>query len=191
MINKLKTVGFLLPLAIFIGLAGYFWKGLTLNPRELPSTLIDQPAPAFKGIALDKHNQQVLNEQLFLGQITLLHVWATWCGVCKAEQNYVSQLAKTNKLRIVGLNYKDERQAALAWLANDNPYWVTIYDSSGKIAMDWGVYGTPETFVIDPKGIIRYKYTGMLTPQVWQDKFVPVLAKIKMAALPASAGTAS
>ena len=180
MFNRIKNCfrgrssGSLIPLLIFMLLTVYLWKGLALNPRELPSTLIDHPAPPFQAPTLaDAH--KIITGKVFAGHITLFHVWATWCSVCKAEHHYLVNLVKKQPVRLIGLNYKDQRKEALSWLKKGNPYTEVVYDHSGRIAMDWGVYGTPETFVIDRQGIIRYKYTGLLTESIWQDKFLPLL----------------
>lgn len=181
MIEHLKKLGFLLPLIIFILLSLYLWRGLSLNPRELPSTLINKSAPVFSGSSII-HPHRLITEKVFTGKLTLFHVWATWCNVCQAEHPYLVELARDYKVNFIGLNYKDDTKAAFNWLKQKgNPYKELIEDTTGKIAMDWGVYGTPETFIVDQKGIIRYKYTGMLTPQVWQEKFLPILQTLEKA----------
>lgn len=189
MLDKFSRLSTLLPLLIFIVLTVYLWKGLALNPRELPSTLIDQAAPRFRAPTLNNPDKMV-TERIFLGNITLFHVWATWCSVCRLEHSFLVELSKQKNIRLIGLNYKDQRKKALYWLEKASPYTEVVYDHSGKIGMDWGVYGTPETFVIDRQGIIRYKYTGMLTVQIWQDKFLPILKKLQHSSVSISSNAA-
>lgn len=178
MFSLTRKIIYLLPLMLFIALGLYFWKGLGLDPRALPSTLIGQPAPAFRGSSLE-NQQRIITEQIFKGKVSLFHVWATWCTVCNAEQPFLAQLAKQQGLQLVSLNYKDNREQALQWLKANNPYAATVSDVTGNIAINWGVYGTPETFVIDKQGIVRYKYSGMLTPAIWQQQILPLVAKLQ------------
>lgn len=181
--NNLKIFAYLIPLAIFILLAILFWRGLGLDPKQLPSTLINKPAPVFKASSL-ANPKAVLNEKIFLKQVTIFHVFATWCNVCRQEHAFLVKQAKRSALAIIGLDYKDQRELAQGWLQElGNPYQDVIFDGDGKIAIDWGVYGTPETFVIDKQGIIRYKYTGMLTAQLWQTQILPLIQRLQKASL--------
>ncbi len=164
---------FLLPLVLFAGLMIFLWKGLDLNPREIPSTLIDKPAPAFDLSQLfDEHNR-VTNESL-AGKVWLLNVWASWCAACRQEHPVITELAR--EIDIVGLNYKDTRIDAKQWLAEfGNPYLVSAFDQKGDAGIDYGVYGVPETFVIDHLGTIRYKHIGPVSREDAVDKLLPIV----------------
>jgi len=149
------------PLIFFIILAALLGFGLTLNPRLVPSPLIDKPAPAFELPLLNRAG--TFSEKDFKGRVTLLNVWASWCFVCRQEHQMVTELSRQG-LRIVGFNYKDKAEDANQWLdVLGNPYEEIISDIDGKVAIDWGVYGAPETFLIDKQGIIRYKVVGALS----------------------------
>ncbi len=170
---------YLLPLGLFVGLVVLLAVGLTLNPREVPSPLIGKPAPQFQLPSLDDPNQTVSSD-IFKGKVTLLNVWASWCVACRQEHPFLLELARQGEVSIVGLNYKDTREAAHGWLTNlGNPYQINAFDADGKVAIDWGVYGVPETFVIDPKGIIRYKHIGPITLQDWEQKLAPLIRYLK------------
>ena len=150
-----------MPLIIFGAMVVLLAIGLTLNPRLVPSPLIDKPAPVFELPLLFKEGS-FSNEDL-LGQVTLVNVWASWCFACRQEHEVVKNLARSG-VRVVGLNYKDESADAKNWLARlGNPYQVIAVDYDGRIAIDWGVYGAPETFLIDKQGIIRHKVIGPLS----------------------------
>ncbi|MEM1244182.1 MAG: DsbE family thiol:disulfide interchange protein [Pseudomonadota bacterium] len=169
----------LLPLGIFLLLAYFFWYGLHLNPRRLPSALINQPAPAINLPSLNDPTQ-IIKRKVFIGHVSLLNVWASWCETCLLEHPVLVDIANQHQVMLIGLDYKDNRQNALNWLQQrGNPYSVIAFDRTGKTAINWGVYGTPETFVIDKQGIIRYKYIGPLTHQVWQQKLLPVIKKLQ------------
>ena len=164
---------FLLPIGIVIGLLIILAIGLTLNPREVPSPLIGKPAPSF---TLPKLGQpdQLFTEQNLKGHISLVNVWASWCVACREEHTQIERLAREYGLRIIGLNYKDEAQDALRWLQQfGNPYTAIIADQPGNVGIDWGVYGVPETFIVDPQGIIRYKHIGPISTQDVTDKIMP------------------
>ena len=170
---------YLIPLAVFIVLLGFLAVGLKLNPREVPSPLIDKPAPAFQLERLDQPNQIVKLEDL-RGQVWLLNVWASWCVACIQEHPVLVEFSKSGALPIYGLNYKDRREDAKAWLAkNGNPYNVSIVDADGRVGIDYGVYGVPETFLIDKQGVIRFKQIGPVTPEVLQDKILPLARKLQ------------
>lgn len=167
-----------LPLLIFIPLALLLVKALQLNPQELPSALLDKPVPEFQLRSLQQPDKTLTRADL-LGQKMLLNVWATWCPSCRVEHPWLLKLAREQGVRIVGLNYKDERNAALAWLQRfENPYVFNIYDVEGRLGLDLGVYGAPETFVVDSAGIIRFKHVGVINETVWQETLLPVLESI-------------
>lgn len=162
-----------MPLIVFAILVALLAIGLTLNPRLVPSPLIDKPAPEFELPLLLK--QGSFSQKDFLGQVTLLNVWASWCFACRQEHEVVKQLAR-NGVRIIGFNYKDEPDDAKNWLKKlGNPYQSVAADYDGRIAIDWGVYGAPETFLIDEQGIIRHKVIGPLSDQKNYDELMTVM----------------
>jgi cytochrome c biogenesis protein CcmG/thiol:disulfide interchange protein DsbE len=166
------------PLALFALLAALLWRGLRLDPREVPSPLIDKPAPSFALTRLDDATRTVRRDEL-LGRVWLLNVWASWCEACRAEHATLGAFAKTTQASIVGLNYKDTRAQGLAWLARfGDPYQLTLFDEQGRAGLDFGVYGVPETFVIDKRGVIRLKVIGPLTPDVIATKIRPLLKEL-------------
>ncbi len=169
---------YLLPLGLFVGLVVLLGVGLKLDPREVPSPLIDKPAPAFSLPRLHQPAQTV-GPADFKGRVWLLNVWASWCVSCRAEHPVLNQLARTGAVPLLGLNYKDQREDALQWLRErGDPYTVNAFDADGRVGIDWGVYGVPETFLIDKRGMIRYKHTGPLTPKVVQDEILPLVRKL-------------
>ncbi len=169
----------LVPLGIFAALVVLLWTGLYLNPREVPSPLIGKPAPEFMLPQLQDPTQQIGSKDL-LGKVTLLNVWASWCAACRDEHPLLVALARTGRVNIYGLNYKDTRQDALRWL-NDlgNPYAVTAFDEQGNVGIDYGVYGVPETYVIDRAGIIRYKVIGPLTEENLRTTVLPLVKELE------------
>ena len=169
---------FWLVIAGFLVLVGLLAVGLQLNPREVPSPLIGKPAPAFE-LPLLHQPDKTFSQKDMLGTVWVMNVWASWCPPCLVEHPVVSELAASGIAPVVGLNYKDAREDALPWLKrNGDPFKVTVYDSAGRIAIDYGVYGVPETYVIDRGGVIRYKHIGPLTPQVAQKKLRPLIAEL-------------
>lgn len=169
---------FLVPLALFLLLAGFLGYGLTLNPRELPSPLIDKPAPDFRLARLDAPEQFFALADM-RGQVWLLNVWASWCVACRQEHPLLVDLAKKGVVPIVGLNYKDVNDDAKAWLERyGDPYTVSIVDGDGRVGIDFGVYGVPETFLIDGAGMIRYKHIGPVTPEVLKKVLLPQIAEL-------------
>ena len=165
-------------LGIFIALVVLLAVGLQLNPREVPSPLIGKPAPAFDLPLLDEPGKH-FSEKTMLGHVWVMNVWASWCPPCLSEHPVVSQMARAGLAPIVGLNYKDTREDALPWLKrNGNPFQVVAFDANGRIGIDYGVYGVPETYVIDRKGIIRYKHIGPLDADVVQKKIEPLLKEL-------------
>ena len=152
--------------------------GLRLNPREVPSPLIGKPAPAFE-LPLLASPDKTFSQKDMAGKVWILNVWASWCPPCLVEHPVISRLAASGAAPVIGLNYKDARSDALPWLArNGNPSFASIHDASGRIGIDYGVYGVPETYVIDRRGVIRYKHIGPLTPEVTQQKIEPLLKQL-------------
>lgn len=167
-----------LPLAAFTILAAFLGMGLTLNPRELPSPLVGKPAPDFSLPRLHAAQQLIAPAQL-RGRVWLLNVWASWCSSCRAEHEQLMALARREALPIYGLDYKDEREAGVAWLArHGNPYVASAFDAEGRAGIDWGVYGVPETFLVDAQGIIRYKHIGPLTRAVIEGQILPLAREL-------------
>jgi cytochrome c biogenesis protein CcmG/thiol:disulfide interchange protein DsbE len=171
---------YLIPLAAFLVLAGFLAFGLKLDPREVPSPLIDKPAPAFRAAVLSKPEQTLTRDQL-VGKTWILNVWASWCGPCRDEHPIWVDYARRSTVPIYGLNYKDQTTASTNWLRQlGNPYTESLVDPDGRIGIDYGVYGVPETFVIDRAGVVRYKHTGPMTPEVLRDKIEPLLKKLNV-----------
>jgi cytochrome c biogenesis protein CcmG/thiol:disulfide interchange protein DsbE len=172
---------YLIPLAIFIAMLGFLGVGLKLDPREVPSPLIDKPAPLFRLQTLETPSRLMTPAEL-RGQVWLLNVWASWCGGCREEHPVLVELAKTRAVPIYGLDYKDQPDDARRWLADfGNPYTAIVSDPDGRTGIEYGVYGVPETFVIDKAGIIRYKQIGPITPKVLQDTILPLVKKLNAA----------
>ncbi len=168
---------FLVPLG-FIVLVVFLGIGLTLDPKEIPSPFINKPAPAFSLPSLQNAEIKIQPED-YKGQVWLLNVWATWCVACRAEHQMLVEISRQNVVPIIGLNYKDESALAIRWLQQlGNPYKTVAVDADGRVAIDYGVYGAPETFIIDKKGIIRYKHIGPITPQAWQQKILPLVQQL-------------
>jgi len=169
---------FLVPLGLFLVLVGFLAVGLRLDPREVPSPLIDQPAPAFRAATLARPEAMLQRDDL-LGRVWLLNVWASWCGACRDEHPVLLDFARRADVPVYGLNYKDQRADGLAWLQQfGNPYADSLFDPQGRIGIDYGVYGVPETFVIDRAGVVRYKHIGPLTPAVLRDTIEPLLRQL-------------
>jgi cytochrome c biogenesis protein CcmG/thiol:disulfide interchange protein DsbE len=170
---------YLVPLGIFIVLVVFLGIDLTLNPREVPSPLIDKPAPAFSLPKLHQPQQSVSPAD-FKGKVWLLNVWASWCVSCRAEHPVLNQMARSSEVPIIGLNYKDGRDVAQQWLRQrGDPYTVSAFDEDGRAGLDWGVYGVPETFVIDKRGAIRYKHTGPIDQKAVTDKIMPLVRELE------------
>lgn len=170
---------FFLPLAVFGVLVWFFYKGLFLNPREVPSALLDRPVPAF---SLPQLHQPGLTfgPKEMLGKVWLLNVWGSWCVSCRYEHPLLNQLAREQVLPVVGFNWKDAPDAARAWLAKyGDPYVLSVSDLDGRAAIDLGVYGAPETFVIDKTGTIRYKHTGPIDAKVLETTLLPVIRQLQ------------
>jgi cytochrome c biogenesis protein CcmG/thiol:disulfide interchange protein DsbE len=169
---------YLLPLGIFIVIVGFLAVGLKLDPKHIPSPFIGKPAPDFTLPVLHDPTQRVSVADL-KGQVWLLNVWASWCVSCRAEHEVVKRMVADNEVPVYGLNYKDERADAIAWLSQlGNPYIASLADTKGDVGIDWGVYGVPETFVVDKAGIVRYKQVGPLTDEVVQETILPLLKEL-------------
>jgi len=169
---------FILPLGVFVALLGFLWVGLRLNPREVPSPLIDKSAPAFALAQLHLPERQIGTRDM-AGQVWILNVWASWCVACRQEHPVLMEMARLKLAPIVGLNYKDSRDDGIANLQRaGDPYMVSAFDQDGRVGIDYGVYGVPETFVIDKRGVIRYKQIGILTPDVVTGKLIPLIEKL-------------
>lgn len=172
---------FLIPLAIFIAMLVFLGVGLKLDPREVPSPLIDKPAPVFNLPTLD-NPAHVLSSKDMLGQVWLLNVWASWCSGCREEHPVLVEFSKTRAVPIYGLDYKDQPGDARRWLTDlGNPYTAVVSDLDGRMGIEFGVYGVPETFVIDKTGIIRYKQIGPMTPKALSDTILPLVRKLNAA----------
>jgi cytochrome c biogenesis protein CcmG/thiol:disulfide interchange protein DsbE len=166
---------FVVPFVLFLALAAFFAVGLTRDPREVPSPLIDKPAPAFKLEQLHEARRSFAPEDM-KGKVWLLNVWASWCVSCRVEHPLLVEMAKRNVVPIVGLNYKNRREEGVEWLQKfGNPYVLSAYDPDGRVGIDYGVYGAPETFVIDKQGVIRYKQIGPITPEALEKKILPLI----------------
>ena len=169
---------FLIPLAVFAVLVVFLGVGLTLNPREVPSPLINKPAPAFLLPQLHAPDKTFAQKDM-LGKVWMLNVWASWCVACREEHPNLVELARSGAVPIYGLNYKDERADGIAWLARfGDPYQLSAYDRDGRIGIDYGVYGVPETYVIDKAGVIRYKRIGVVTREIVRDKILPLVKEL-------------
>jgi cytochrome c biogenesis protein CcmG, thiol:disulfide interchange protein DsbE len=170
---------YIIPLVLFIVLAVFLALGLKGKPGEIPSPLLNKPAPAFSAPKLKAPNEKLSPADL-KGKVWLFNVWASWCVSCRAEHPVMNQLAQQQVAIIIGLNYKDDPEAAKKWLETlGNPYNDSVMDSDGRIGIDWGVYGVPETFVMDKQGIVRYKHTGSVTEEDVQQIFLPLIAKLQ------------
>ena len=166
----------LLPLLIFLGVALFLYRGLFLDPAELPSALIGKPFPEFSLPGV-KGGKPITQADL-LGKPSLVNVWATWCQSCRVEHPVLNQLSQAGVI-IHGINYKDDNAAALQWLREfHDPYQLNISDASGSLGLDLGVYGAPETFLVDAHGIIRHKYVGVIDGQVWREKLAPLYQQL-------------
>ena len=170
---------FLWPLAIFILLVGFLAVGLKLDPREVPSPLVGKPAPAFALPVLHQPDKRFAPGDM-RGKVWLLNVWASWCVSCREEHPVLLDLAKRGVMPILGLNYKDKGEDAQRWLKQfGDPYQLSVVDADGRIGIDYGVYGVPETYLIDREGVIRYKQIGPLTQAIVEQKVLPLAKALK------------
>lgn len=180
MFKLMRAMRYFLPFVVFILLVSFFWVGLGKDPRQVPSELIDKPMPAFKLPSI-QDRKLILDRELFMGHVTVLHVWASWCHSCQREHPFWVDIAKDKpNFALYSLVYKDGYISTTAWLQQrGNPYQFSIDDENGSLAMDLGVSGTPETFIIDHNGIIRFKYTGPISNSVWRHEFLPRIASLE------------
>lgn len=169
---------FALPLIAFAILVVFLAVGLTLDPRDVPSPLIGKPAPDFTLRQLDDPTKHFASADM-KGRVWLLNVWASWCVSCREEHPVLVEFAKTGRVPIIGLDYKDQDADGKAWLTSlGNPYTLVAVDSDGRVGIDFGVYGVPETYVIDKLGIIRMKHTGPITPDALARKILPLIESL-------------
>lgn len=162
-----------IPLIVFVILALFFWKGLSLDPSAMPSALIDEPVPRFE-LPTVKDESKMVTQEIFKGQVSLLNVWATWCISCRVEHPYLNKLSEEG-VAIYGVNYKDDTPAAVKWLQEfHDPYQLSIVDADGRLGIDLGVFGAPETYLIDQRGVIRYKHVGVVDERVWSKILQPL-----------------
>lgn len=174
----MRALKFGVPLAVFALLVAFLAVGLTRDPREVPSPLIDKPAPAFKLEQLHEPKLAFTPENM-RGKVWLLNVWASWCVSCRIEHPLLVEMSRANVVPIVGLNYKDRPDEGVQWLAKfGNPYMLSAQDADGKVGIDYGVYGVPETFVIDKQGVIRYKQIGPITPEALEKTILPLIRRL-------------
>jgi cytochrome c biogenesis protein CcmG, thiol:disulfide interchange protein DsbE len=170
---------FVIPLAVFAILLVFLFVGLGLNPREVPSPLVNKPAPAFQLNQLHKPDAPFSHKDM-AGKVWLLNVWASWCVACRDEHPVLVELSKKNIVPIVGLNYKDQPGEGRAWLKQfGDPYALSVMDRDGRVGIDYGVYGVPETFLIDRQGVIRFKQIGPVTPDVLEKKILPMVRELE------------
>lgn len=172
---------FFFPLLIFTALIIFLGVGLRLKPAEIPSPLIGKPAPEFKLSQLHETDKSISTRDL-LGKVWILNVWASWCTACREEHAALLAFSQSTPVLIIGLNYKDKRQDALSWLNRlGNPYFVSAFDETGRVGIDFGVYGVPETFVIDKQGIVKLKLIGPVTKDLIEEKLLPLLKELNNA----------
>lgn len=177
-----KQVYYALPLLLFLVMGALFWKALSHDPSLLPSARIGKAVPVFELSLLDAADKKVTQDK-FLGQVSLLNVWATWCPSCRVEHPMLLDIANQG-VPIRGLNYKDERGAAQAYLRDfGNPYEWVIYDERGSLGLDLGVYGAPETYVIDREGFVRFRYVGVVSADVWLNEIKPIVDELNQQAV--------
>ena len=174
-----RYLRYLVPLAIFMVLVAFLYRGLSLDPKRVPSPLVGKPMPTFSLPRL-KDAAATIGDTDLKGKVSMLNIWATWCVSCRAEHEVLLLLAKSNKVDIYGLNYKDERNKARQWLAQlGDPYVANAFDADGRVGIDWGVYGAPETFIMDQQGIIRHKHIGPLTVDALNNEILPLIAELQ------------
>lgn len=171
----MRSLKFLIPAAIFLVLVGFFVAGLNRDPSLIPSPLIGKPAPQFSLPSVQDPTAQVSLAD-YRGKMYLLNVWGTWCGGCRQEHQTLMEISRVGGVPMVGLSWKDDRAAAIEWLGQlGNPYAAVAFDPEGKAAIDWGVYGAPETFLVGPDGTVVHKQIGPMTMEIWMRDFVPLV----------------
>lgn len=175
----MKRIFLFIPVLLAVVLGVVLFAGIGKDPNRLESALIGKPVPEF--LLTDLHDEgSELTPELFKGQVSLLNVWGTWCPACRDEHDDLVWLAEEKGIRIVGLNYKDNRDDALKWLDRlGDPYQVSIYDPRGRLGFDLGVYGAPETYVIDAEGIVRHRHVGVVNEKVWEEDLEPLVNKYR------------
>ena len=168
----------LVPLILFILLVAFLAIGLSRDPHEVPSPLIGKPAPNFE-IGQLADPQKMFSPESMKGKVWMLNVWASWCVACREEHPLLIEFSKTKTLPIIGLDYKDQRADAMTMLSREgNPYTLSAFDGNGRVGIDYGVYGVPETYIIDKTGVIRYKNIGPITPEILKEKIAPLIAEL-------------
>jgi cytochrome c biogenesis protein CcmG/thiol:disulfide interchange protein DsbE len=170
---------YLMPLGLFVVLMGFFFYGLGLNPKLIPSPLIGQPTPEF---ALPKlsNSDELFKHADLKGEVSLLNIWATWCTSCRQEHPVLMKIAQSKQVPIYGLYYKDAPELGKKWLTeHGNPYIENAVDEDGKVGIEWGAYGTPETFIIDQQGIIRHKHIGPISWRKWETELLPLINALR------------
>lgn len=178
----MKKLVLFIPLVLFVVLGFFLYKGLYLNPKELDSALEGRPVPDFKLEKLEDSNVVITNHDL-KGQVYMMNVWGTWCPSCKYEHPYLMKISRQNVIPIYGINYRDERDLAVEELNRQgDPYSLNIYDHEGRLGLDLGVYGAPESFLVDHNGIIRFRYAGPIDMRVWQETLFPMIQQLKQEA---------
>lgn len=175
----MRRLLYLLPFLLFIGVGAAFYLGFQRDPRDIPSALIDKPVPAFDLPPLPGRAEGLSSARL-TGDVTLVNVFASWCIPCKAEHPVITRLAREQGVTVRAINHKDKAEDALNWLArNGDPYASIGVDLDGRTSIDWGVYGVPESFLIDRQGRIRFKHVGPLTPQVIEEQILPMVKHLR------------
>lgn len=175
----MKKLVLFIPLVLFLAMGVFLYKGLFLNPQKLDSALEGKPIPTFQLERLETPGELITNEQL-KGKVALLNVWATWCPSCKYEHPFLNMLSRKNILPIYGINYRDERAPAIAELRRQgDPYTLNIFDKDGRLGLDLGVYGAPESFIVDHNGIIRFRYAGPIDQNVWSETLFPMIQQLQ------------
>jgi len=170
---------FAIPAALFLVLVLFFARGLTRDPHEIPSPFIGKAAPAFNVAQLHEAGR-TFGPPDMKGKVWMLNVWASWCVSCRVEHPLLVEMSRRNVVPIIGLNYKDQREDGIGWLQkNGNPYLLSVHDVEGQVGIDYGVYGVPETFVIDKQGVIRYKQIGPITPEALETKILPLIRSLE------------
>lgn len=166
------------PLVLFVILVGFLYIGLDLDPKKLPSPLIGKEFPNLE--VEDFYNgTRYYTSDKTQDKISLVNVWASWCVTCRAEHEMLNEIAKTNKVQMIGVNYKDTKNAANRYLdILHNPYDIIIFDPLGSLGLELGVYATPETFIVDQKGLIRYKRIGQMTKKIWNEEVIPIINQL-------------
>ena len=177
--RNLLWIWTVLPLVLFVGIIVLLWLGVGRDPHIIPSPLISKPMPVFTAKRLFYPLTTITNEDLE-GKVAIVHVFGSWCMACRAEQPVMMRVAETHTLPIYGIDYKDTHQAGQEFLQEyGNPYKAIVFDHKGNIAINFGVYGTPELFIIDKHGVIRFKHIGVLTWHEWKNKLLPIIKHLQ------------